>query len=197
MAEYVNPFSGMTLERKLNDCEPAAANRLTETELEYGGSITIDRTLLDAADMLPGEQLHVLTLNNASRIVTYAIEAPADSGTVLLNGPAARMGQPLGLLVLVAREVLQSGQQGETLCRSLNIVAGNAGTSPRSLKSQTTGSRMPAKSAARRQRRRSSPPSPPSPAALLQALRAARRERARFPSARKEASDSVCLHNVL
>jgi len=67
--------------------------RLTGTELDYEGSITIDRTLLDAADMLPGEQVHVLNLSNGSRIVTYVIEAPAGSGTVLLNGPAARTGQ--------------------------------------------------------------------------------------------------------
>jgi len=67
--------------------------RLTGTELEYEGSITIDRLLLDAADILPGEQVHVLNLNNASRIITYVIEAPPGSGTVLLNGPAARTGQ--------------------------------------------------------------------------------------------------------
>ena len=67
--------------------------RLTGTELDYEGSITIDRTLLEAADLLPGEQVHVLNLSNGSRIVTYAIEAPAGSGTVLLNGPAARTGQ--------------------------------------------------------------------------------------------------------
>jgi len=93
MAEFVNPFSGMARDRERNDREPAAAIRLTGTELEYGGSITIDRTLLGAADMLPGEQVHVLNLSNASRIVTYVIEAPPDSGTVLPNGPAARMGQ--------------------------------------------------------------------------------------------------------
>lgn len=67
--------------------------RLTGTELDYEGSITIDRALLEAADMLPGEQVHVLNLSNGSRIVTYVIEAPAGSGTVLLNGPAARTGQ--------------------------------------------------------------------------------------------------------
>lgn len=67
--------------------------RLTGTELDYEGSITLDRTLLEAADMLPGEQVHVLNMNNGSRIVTYIIEAPAGSGTVLLNGPAARTGQ--------------------------------------------------------------------------------------------------------
>lgn len=66
--------------------------RLTGTDLGYEGSITIDQALLDAADMLAGEQVHVLNLNNGSRIVTYVIEAPARSGTVLLNGPAARAG---------------------------------------------------------------------------------------------------------
>ena len=67
--------------------------RLTGTELDCEGSITIDRTLLEAADMLPGEQAHVLNLSNGSRIVTYVIEALPDFGTVLLNGPAARIGQ--------------------------------------------------------------------------------------------------------
>jgi aspartate 1-decarboxylase len=66
---------------------------LTGTELDYEGSIAIDRTLLEAADMLPGEQVHVLNVSNGSRIVTYVIEAPPGSGTVLLNGPAARTGQ--------------------------------------------------------------------------------------------------------
>jgi len=67
--------------------------RLTGTELDYEGSITIDRALLEAVEMLPGEQVHVLNLSNGSRIVTYVIEAPVGSGTVLLNGPAARTGQ--------------------------------------------------------------------------------------------------------
>jgi aspartate 1-decarboxylase len=65
---------------------------LTGTDLEYEGSITIDRDLLDAADMLPGEQVHVLNLSTGARLITYIIEAPAGSGTILLNGPAARLG---------------------------------------------------------------------------------------------------------
>jgi len=76
--------------------------RLTGTELEYEGSIAIDRALLDAADMLPGEQVHVLNLSNGSRIVTYVIEAPAGSGTVLLNGPAARTGHVGDLVVVIS-----------------------------------------------------------------------------------------------
>jgi len=76
--------------------------RLTGTEPEYEGSITIDAALMRAADLLAGEQVHVLNLNNGSRIVTYAIEAPVNSGTVLLNGPAARMGQVGDLVIILA-----------------------------------------------------------------------------------------------
>lgn len=67
---------------------------LTGTDLDYEGSIAIDRTLLEAADMLPGEQVQVLNLNNGERLITYTIEGEAGSGIVLLNGPAARLGVP-------------------------------------------------------------------------------------------------------
>ena len=65
---------------------------LTGTDPDYEGSITIDRNLLEKADILPGEQVHVLNINNGERLVTYAISAPRGSGTVLLNGPATRLG---------------------------------------------------------------------------------------------------------
>ena len=74
---------------------------LTGTDLDYEGSIAIDRRLMDAASLLAGEQVHVLNVNNGSRLVTYVIEAPAGSGTMLLNGPAARMavrGDPVVIL---------------------------------------------------------------------------------------------------
>ena len=75
---------------------------LTALRPDYEGSIAIDEDLLDAADILPGEQVHVLNLNNASRIVTYAIRAPRGSGAVELNGPAARCGLPGDIVVIVA-----------------------------------------------------------------------------------------------
>jgi len=75
---------------------------LTGTELDYEGSIAIDRDLLDAADMLPGEQVQVLNFNNGARLITYVIEAPAGSGTVLLNGPAARLGVPGDLVIVLS-----------------------------------------------------------------------------------------------
>ena len=75
---------------------------LTGTDLEYEGSITIDEDLLEKADILPGEQVHVLNLNNGQRCVTYAIAAVRGSGTVLLNGPAARLGTVGDKLIVIS-----------------------------------------------------------------------------------------------
>ncbi len=74
---------------------------LTGANPDYEGSIAVDRDLLEAADMIPGEQVHVLNLNNGARLVTYLIEAPAGSGTMLLNGPAARLGLAGDIVVLI------------------------------------------------------------------------------------------------
>lgn len=87
---------------------------LTGADLDYEGSIAIDRLLLDAADMLPGEQVHVLDVNNGARLVTYIIEAPAGSGTMLLNGPAARLALPGDKVI-----VLAYGTFDETEARAL------------------------------------------------------------------------------
>ena len=65
---------------------------ITGLELYYEGSVTIDRDLLDLADMLPGEQVQIVNLNNGSRIETFIIPGKAGSGQICLNGPAARLG---------------------------------------------------------------------------------------------------------
>ena len=75
---------------------------LTGTELNYEGSIAVDEDLLEAADILPGEQVQVLNLNNGARMMTYAIVAARDSGTVLLNGPAARLGVPGDMVIILS-----------------------------------------------------------------------------------------------
>jgi aspartate 1-decarboxylase len=75
---------------------------LTGTDLDYEGSIAIDGELMKAADILPGEQVHVLNLYNGERLITYAIAAPAGSGTMLLNGPAARLGSPGDIVIVLA-----------------------------------------------------------------------------------------------
>lgn len=74
---------------------------LTGTDLHYEGSIALDRELMEAVDLVPSERVQVLSVATGDRFETYVIEAPAGSGEVRLNGPAARLGQP-GDRVIVA-----------------------------------------------------------------------------------------------
>ena len=64
---------------------------VTEANVDYTGSLTLDAQLMKAADLLPYEQVHVVDVDNGARIVTYCIEGPAGSGTVCVNGAAARL----------------------------------------------------------------------------------------------------------
>lgn len=66
---------------------------ITQTNLNYEGSISIDETLLKASDILPYERVQVVNLNNGQRFETYVIRGEPDSGEISLNGPAARLGQ--------------------------------------------------------------------------------------------------------
>jgi len=63
---------------------------VTEANLYYVGSITIDEALMDAANLIENEKVHVLNLNNGERLETYVIKGEKDSGVICLNGPAAR-----------------------------------------------------------------------------------------------------------
>jgi len=94
---------------------------LTGTELDYEGSVAIDRDLLDAAGMLPGEQVHVLNFNNAERLITYVIEAPAGSGTMMLNGPAARLAA-VGDKVIVLAYVACDEEEARSLKPTVVLV---------------------------------------------------------------------------
>jgi aspartate 1-decarboxylase len=85
---------------------------LTGTDLDYEGSIAIDRLLIDAAGLLPGEQVHVLNVNNGARLVTYVIEASAGSGTMLLNGPAARMAVRGDKVVILSYAAMSDDEAG-------------------------------------------------------------------------------------
>jgi len=73
---------------------------VTAADLNYVGSITIDEDLLDSANMIPGEQVQVLNVENGARFITYIILGERGSGTIMLNGPAARLAQ-LGDRVIV------------------------------------------------------------------------------------------------
>ena len=74
---------------------------ITGADLNYEGSLTLDRALMDAADMLPYERVQVVNVNNGARLETYLIPGEAGSGVVQLNGAGARLGAPGDLVILM------------------------------------------------------------------------------------------------
>lgn len=75
---------------------------VTDANLNYVGSITVDTDLLDAADIRPYEHVHIVNINNGARFETYAIEGARGSGTMCLNGAAARLAQPGDLIIVLS-----------------------------------------------------------------------------------------------
>ncbi|MEB3886721.1 aspartate 1-decarboxylase [Lyngbya sp. CCY1209] len=84
------------LSAKIHNCT------LTEANLNYVGSISIDQHLLDAAGILVHEQVQVVNTTNGERLITYVIPAPAHSGEIQLNGAAARLAMPGDRLIVMA-----------------------------------------------------------------------------------------------
>ena len=76
--------------------------RVTEANLNYMGSITIDEDLMDAANMIEGEQVHIVNNNNGERFITYIIKGERGSGQICLNGAAARLVQPDDVVIIMA-----------------------------------------------------------------------------------------------
>lgn len=74
---------------------------VTQAELNYVGSLTIDSDLMELCDILPHEQVHVLNVTNGHRMVTYAITGEPGSGVMCLNGAAARHGQPGDIIIVM------------------------------------------------------------------------------------------------
>ena len=73
--------------------------KVTDADLSYVGSISIDRDLIDAANFVVGEKVHVVNLNNGERLETYIIEGKRGSGEITLNGPAARKAQKGDIII--------------------------------------------------------------------------------------------------
>lgn len=76
--------------------------RITQAELHYVGSVTIDEDLLDAANMVEGEKVQIVNVNNGERIETYTIKGQRGSGVICLNGPAARRAQVGDIVIIVS-----------------------------------------------------------------------------------------------
>jgi aspartate 1-decarboxylase len=87
--------------------------RITATELLYEGSITIDEKLIKAVDILPGERVQVVNLNNGNRLETYVIVGKAGSGEICLNGPAAHKGK-VGDSIHIIAYALMEPQKAKT-----------------------------------------------------------------------------------
>ncbi|MBD5283782.1 MAG: aspartate 1-decarboxylase [Bacteroides sp.] len=74
---------------------------VTQANLNYVGSITIDADLLEAADILPGQRVYIVNNNNGERLDTYVIEGERGSGVICLNGAAARKAQPGDIVIIM------------------------------------------------------------------------------------------------
>jgi aspartate 1-decarboxylase len=81
---------------------------ITSADLHYHGSLTLDSTLMAAADLVEFEEIQVVNVNNGSRLSTYVIPGPADSGVVQLNGAAARNGMAGDLVIIMAYADLEA-----------------------------------------------------------------------------------------
>jgi aspartate 1-decarboxylase len=75
---------------------------ITEANLNYVGSLTLDEDLMDAANMIENEKIQVVNVNNGERIETYIIKGKRGSGTVCLNGPAARKGAVGDVIIVIS-----------------------------------------------------------------------------------------------
>jgi len=86
--------------------------KITQTELEYEGSITLPPEVIRAADIMPGEMVQVLNMNNGSRLETYVIEGDPESRNICLNGPAARKGMVGDRVMVVSYGIGESYEVG-------------------------------------------------------------------------------------
>ncbi len=100
------------LKSKIHRC------KITQTELHYVGSITLDEDLMDAANLIEGEKVQVVNVNNGERFETYVIKGERGSGAVCLNGPAARKAQ-VGDIAIVISYALMDFEEAKSFKPSL------------------------------------------------------------------------------
>ena len=99
---------------------------VTETNINYEGSITIDKKLMEEADILPSEQVHVLNLNNGARFNSYAIEGKRDSGEICLNGAAARLAIKGDIIIILAYCYVDDDEARNFIPKLVYVDANNA-----------------------------------------------------------------------
>lgn len=80
--------------------------QVTQAELDYVGSITVDEDLMDAANMIEGEKVAIVNVNNGARLETYIIKGERGTGTICLNGPAARLTQVGDVIIIMSYAIM-------------------------------------------------------------------------------------------
>ena len=98
---------------------------VTQANLHYVGSITIDATLMAGAGLVEGEQVHVVDIDNGARLVTYAIEGPAGSGVIGMNGAAARLVNPGDLVIIMSFVLVDQDELEGHVARVVHVDARN------------------------------------------------------------------------
>jgi aspartate 1-decarboxylase len=83
---------------------------VTQADLHYVGSVTVDADLLDAADLLPGELVHIVDVTNGARLETYTIAGERGSGVIGINGAAARLVHPGDVVILIGYGQLETAE---------------------------------------------------------------------------------------
>jgi len=86
---------------------------VTQADLHYVGSVTVDEDLLDAADLLPGELVHIVDVTNGARLETYTIAGERGSGVIGINGAAARLVQSGDIVILIAYGQMETAEARE------------------------------------------------------------------------------------
>lgn len=86
---------------------------ITQCDLNYVGSLTIDADLMEASDLLPGEHIHLVDINNGNRLETYVIEGPRGSGIIGVNGAAARLVAVGDLVIIIAYALVPDADAGK------------------------------------------------------------------------------------
>lgn len=95
--------------------------RITDANLYYEGSITIDEALMDAANLIEGEKVEVFNLNNGARFETYVIKGKKNSGQICLNGPAARSGHVKDDIIILAYALVDDAKAGAIKPKKVSV----------------------------------------------------------------------------
>jgi aspartate 1-decarboxylase len=98
---------------------------VTQADLHYVGSVTLDADLMDAADLLPGEQVAIVDVTNGARLETYVIEGERGSGVVGINGAAAHLIHPNDLVILISYAQMDDELARQYVPRIVHVDAAN------------------------------------------------------------------------